>query len=145
MKNLMKFIGLAFLTITLAFTNADKKTKTVVLDVSHGGHDSGTVINEFKEKDISLKIANKIKGLKLLVLTIKVIVKTAYIKPIVIAPTSPKKQTAFFLILKYPIIKLESITKTNIHLTAIESVKYPLLFTSTSVNNFDYLPLNDKL
>ncbi|WP_272152098.1 N-acetylmuramoyl-L-alanine amidase family protein [Tenacibaculum aiptasiae] len=63
MKNLMKFIGLAFLTITLAFTNADKKTKTVVLDVSHGGHDSGTVINEFKEKDISLKIANKIKGL----------------------------------------------------------------------------------
>ena len=35
-------------------------------------------------------------------MTIKVIVKTAYIKPIVIAPTSPKKQTAFFLILKYP-------------------------------------------
>ena len=45
-----------------------------------------------------------------MVLTIKVIVKTAYIKPIVIAPTSPKKQTAFFLILKNPIIKLESIT-----------------------------------
>ena len=40
---------------------------------------------------------------------------------------------------------LYSITKTNIHLKAIESGKYPSLFTPTSVNNFDYLPLNDKL
>jgi len=35
--------------------------KIIVLDVGHGGKDSGIVINEFKEKDIVLKIANKIK------------------------------------------------------------------------------------
>ena len=61
MKNLMKFIGLAFLTITLAFTTVDKKT--IVIDVSHGGKDPGTIINGFNEKEIALNIANKIKGM----------------------------------------------------------------------------------
>jgi N-acetylmuramoyl-L-alanine amidase len=61
MKNLMKFIGLAFLTITLAFTTVDKKT--IVIDVSHGGHDNGATVNGFNEKEIALNIANKIKEL----------------------------------------------------------------------------------
>jgi len=61
MKNLMKFIGLALLTITLAFTPVDKKT--IVIDVSHGGHDHGASIDGFAEKDIALNIANKIKDL----------------------------------------------------------------------------------
>lgn len=61
MRNLLKFIGLAFLTITLAFTNVDKKT--IVIDVSHGGHDNGTTVHGFTEKEIALNIANKIKQL----------------------------------------------------------------------------------
>lgn len=61
MRNLMKFIGLVFLTITLAFTNVDKKT--IVIDVSHGGHDNGTTAHGFNEKEIALNIANKIKQL----------------------------------------------------------------------------------
>lgn len=61
MKNLLKFIGLAFLTITLAFTNVDKKT--IVIDVSHGGHDNGTTAHGFNEKEIALNIANRIKKL----------------------------------------------------------------------------------
>ena len=54
MKNLMKFIG-------LAFTNVDKKT--IVIDVGHGGQDNGTTVNGFDEKEIALNIANKIKEL----------------------------------------------------------------------------------
>lgn len=61
MKNLTKFIGLALLTITFAFTSVDKKT--IVIDVSHGGHDNGTTANGFNEKAIALNIANKIKEL----------------------------------------------------------------------------------
>ncbi len=61
MKNLLKFIGLAFLTITLAFTTVDKKT--IVIDVSHGGHDNGATVNGFNEKEIALNIANKVKEL----------------------------------------------------------------------------------
>ena len=61
MKNLLKFIGLAFLTITLAFTTVDKKT--IVIDVSHGGQDNGATVNGFNEKEIALNIANKIKEL----------------------------------------------------------------------------------
>ena len=61
MKNLLKFIGLVFLTITLAFTNVDKKT--IVIDVSHGGQDNGTTAHGFNEKEIALNIANKIKQL----------------------------------------------------------------------------------
>jgi N-acetylmuramoyl-L-alanine amidase len=61
MKNLLKFIGLAFLTIALAFTTVDKKT--IVIDVSHGGQDNGATVNGFNEKEIALNIANKIKEL----------------------------------------------------------------------------------
>ncbi|MDO3695974.1 N-acetylmuramoyl-L-alanine amidase [Wenyingzhuangia sp. chi5] len=61
MKNLMKFIGLAILTITMAFTTVEKKT--IVIDVSHGGKDPGTSVAGFNEKEIALNIANKIKEL----------------------------------------------------------------------------------
>jgi len=57
----MKFIGLVILTISLAFTNVDKKT--IVIDVSHGGKDSGATVNGFNEKEIALNIASKIKEL----------------------------------------------------------------------------------
>ncbi|MEO1054352.1 MAG: N-acetylmuramoyl-L-alanine amidase [Bacteroidota bacterium] len=60
MKRPITFIGLALLTITLAFTNVDKKT--IVIDVSHGGHDNGITIDGFSEKEIALNIANKIKA-----------------------------------------------------------------------------------
>ena len=61
MKNLMKFIGLAVLTMTMAFTTVEKKT--IVIDVGHGGHDNGTTASGFNEKEIALNIANKIKGM----------------------------------------------------------------------------------
>lgn len=44
----MENIGLALLTITLAFTTVDKKT--IVIDVGHGGHDNITTSNGFSEK-----------------------------------------------------------------------------------------------
>lgn len=62
MKNTIKFIGaLLFLTAIFAFTNSDKKI--VVIDVSHGGKDYGATFDEFKEKEITLNIAQKIKEL----------------------------------------------------------------------------------
>ena len=61
MKNLLKFIGLTFLTISLAFTSVDKRT--IVIDISHGGKDSGISIDATNEKEITLEIANKIKEL----------------------------------------------------------------------------------
>lgn len=42
-------IGLVFLTITLGFTNVDKKI--IVIDVSHGGQDNGATVNGFNEKE----------------------------------------------------------------------------------------------
>lgn len=37
--------------------------KIIVIDVSHGGHDKGTYIDETTEKEIVLKIANRVKEL----------------------------------------------------------------------------------
>ena len=61
MKKLLQCIGLVFLTITLSFTLVDKKT--VVIDVSHGGQDSGVHIDGISEKEIALEIANTVKAL----------------------------------------------------------------------------------
>tara|TARA_R110002124_G_scaffold100353_2_gene247229 strand:- start:1144 stop:1581 length:438 start_codon:yes stop_codon:yes gene_type:complete len=61
MKNIFRIIGLAFLTITLAFTSIDKKI--ILIDVSHGGYDNGISIGELNEKEITLNIAKKIKEL----------------------------------------------------------------------------------
>lgn len=61
MKNLLKFIGLAVLTISFAFSNVEKRT--IIIDVSHGGKDNGLRINGINEKEIALSIAHKIKEL----------------------------------------------------------------------------------
>ncbi|WP_088340783.1 N-acetylmuramoyl-L-alanine amidase family protein [Robiginitalea sediminis] len=61
MKNLLKVLGVGILGVIMAFTTSDKKT--IVIDVSHGGLDSGIAANSYKEKDITLEIANKIKAL----------------------------------------------------------------------------------
>lgn len=58
MKNLIKFIGVALLTFTFAFTGVNKKT--VVIDISHGGEDHGVTFEDFNEKEIVFNIANKI-------------------------------------------------------------------------------------
>ncbi|TXK73375.1 N-acetylmuramoyl-L-alanine amidase [Mesonia sp. HuA40] len=61
MKKLLQFIGIALLTLCMAFTGVDKKT--VVIDVAHGGQDNGSTIEGFQEKAIALNVANKIKAL----------------------------------------------------------------------------------
>ncbi|MFD2696837.1 N-acetylmuramoyl-L-alanine amidase [Mesonia sediminis] len=61
MRKLLQFIGIALLTFCMAFTGVDKKT--VVIDVAHGGQDNGSTIEGFQEKEIALKVANKIKAL----------------------------------------------------------------------------------
>ena len=61
MRNIFKIIGLAVLTITVSFTNIDKRT--IVIDVGHGGKDTGASFENFNEKGIALEIANKVKGL----------------------------------------------------------------------------------
>lgn len=61
MKILPKVLALFILFITLAFTST--KTRTVIIDVGHGGHDYGNHENSTNEKDIALNIALKIKQL----------------------------------------------------------------------------------
>ncbi len=61
MKHVFKFLGVLTLTALMSFSNIDKKI--IVIDVAHGGKDYGAVVNSFKEKEISLAIAKKIKEL----------------------------------------------------------------------------------
>ena len=61
MKHLLKCTGLLLITLCLAFTNPVKKT--VIIDVGHGGHDSGNIVDGLAEKEIVLSIANRIKEL----------------------------------------------------------------------------------
>jgi len=61
MKNVFKFVGVLCLTALMSFSNLDKKI--IVIDVAHGGKDYGAVVDSFKEKEISLAIAKKIKEL----------------------------------------------------------------------------------
>lgn len=61
MKNVFKFVGVLCLTALMSFSNLDKKI--IVIDVAHGGKDYGAVVDSFKEKEISLGIAKKIKEL----------------------------------------------------------------------------------
>ncbi|MGV6830465.1 MAG: N-acetylmuramoyl-L-alanine amidase family protein [bacterium] len=61
MKNFFKILCVAVLTITFAFTNVDKKT--VVIDVGHGGQDTGLTVEDHSEKEVTLSIAKKIKAL----------------------------------------------------------------------------------
>ncbi|PNQ72550.1 N-acetylmuramoyl-L-alanine amidase [Hanstruepera neustonica] len=61
MKTLLNLLGVALLIITLSFTPS--KTKTVVIDVSHGGHDHGQQEHSITEKDIALQVAQKLQEL----------------------------------------------------------------------------------
>lgn len=61
MKKLFGILGIALLTITLSFTGIEKRT--VVIDVGHGGDDTGVVIDGITEKEITFSIASKIKEL----------------------------------------------------------------------------------
>lgn len=62
MNKIFKLFGVCFLICFFSFTSIDGK-KVIVIDAGHGGNDSGANINEIKEKDIVLSIANKIKEL----------------------------------------------------------------------------------
>lgn len=59
MKILPKVLAFIILLTILAFTPI--KTKTVIIDVGHGGHDYGNHENGKNEKDITLNIALKVK------------------------------------------------------------------------------------
>ncbi len=61
MKTLRNLLGAALLIITLSFTPT--KNKTVVIDVSHGGHDHGQQEHSITEKDIALQVAQKLQAL----------------------------------------------------------------------------------
>ena len=61
MKNVLKISALALVAFLFAFTNANKKT--ILIDVSHGGKDSGALVEGFNEKEIALSIAKKMKEL----------------------------------------------------------------------------------
>lgn len=61
MKQLLTIIGIITLTLTLSFTTTEKRT--IVIDVSHGGKDSGKTAHGIHEKEIVLGIATKIKEL----------------------------------------------------------------------------------
>ncbi len=63
MKKLFGILGLSLLTITLSFTNIEKKI--VVIDVGHGGDDKGASFDGTAEKEITLAVAKKIKELNI--------------------------------------------------------------------------------
>lgn len=61
MKNIFRLLPLCLLAVSLAFTAGDKKT--VIIDVAHGGKDSGNTTENVLEKEIVLQIAQKIVAL----------------------------------------------------------------------------------
>lgn len=61
MKNLMRVLTIAMMTIMMSFTSTDKKI--IIIDVGHGGQDNGVKINGFYEKQLCLEIAKKIQSL----------------------------------------------------------------------------------
>ncbi|MGB7841626.1 MAG: N-acetylmuramoyl-L-alanine amidase [Salinimicrobium sp.] len=61
MKHLWKFFSLLLIVISLSFTGTDKKT--IIIDVGHGGSDTGNISNGISEKEVVLSIAHKIQEL----------------------------------------------------------------------------------
>ena len=64
MKNLLGLLLICTIFCSLAFTTHDafkEKTTTVVIDVSHGGSDSGVTFDQTSEKEIILEISQLIK------------------------------------------------------------------------------------
>ncbi|MFV8837466.1 N-acetylmuramoyl-L-alanine amidase family protein [Salinimicrobium soli] len=61
MKLLSKITVLLLISLSLSFTNTDKRT--VIIDVGHGGKDPGNISNGISEKTVVLNIARKIKAM----------------------------------------------------------------------------------
>ena len=61
MKRTTQLLGIAILLIAFAFTPTPKKI--VVIDVGHGGNDSGAQVGSALEKEIVMSIARKIQVL----------------------------------------------------------------------------------
>jgi N-acetylmuramoyl-L-alanine amidase len=57
---IMRFLILCLLIFTVNFASA-QKLKTVVLDAGHGGHDTGALGKNSREKDITLSIVLKLR------------------------------------------------------------------------------------
>ena len=63
MKNLLKNVSFVFLLLKmcLIFGQETSAQKRIVIDVGHGGKDSGAIgINGIQEKDVVLSIANEV-------------------------------------------------------------------------------------
>lgn len=66
MRNSLKFFVLAAITLCFAFALPKKENNkkfVVLIDVAHGGKDTGGQFENYTEKDIALQIANKLKVL----------------------------------------------------------------------------------
>ncbi|RFC55473.1 N-acetylmuramoyl-L-alanine amidase family protein [Brumimicrobium aurantiacum] len=61
MKYLLKFIGIALLIFTFAFSGVNDRI--IVLDIGHGEKDTGAKHDHINEKDVVFNIAKKIKEL----------------------------------------------------------------------------------
>ncbi|MFT5435944.1 MAG: N-acetylmuramoyl-L-alanine amidase [Ulvibacter sp.] len=64
MKNLLGVLLVLSIFCTLAFTTQSsykEKTTTIIIDVSHGGADSGATFDRISEKEIVLEISQLIK------------------------------------------------------------------------------------
>ena len=62
MKHAFRILGMALLVGAMSFTTPKNK-KLIVIDAGHGGHDVGATHGFHSEKEITAKIAKKIKGL----------------------------------------------------------------------------------
>lgn len=62
MKHAFRILGMALLVGAMSFTTPENR-KLVVIDAGHGGHDIGATHGFHSEKEITSKIAKKIKGL----------------------------------------------------------------------------------
>lgn len=63
MKKAAFFIAFTAIAILTAFTLTSKDQKVIVIDVGHGGKDPGAHVENTLEKEINLKIAQKIVSL----------------------------------------------------------------------------------
>lgn len=64
MRNPLKLFILSTIVIATAFTpfKNDPEKIVVVIDAGHGGADTGAVQNSYKEKDLTLELAKRIKA-----------------------------------------------------------------------------------